>query len=159
MNNDEVKAELSARAYRSKASCGGAITVGGPTWYVDKCKHDIFAQFAHLARIYDSPHRFKTPGPLQLNRGEHRHSLTRWIFFADQGEFRTGDYQEIMNKASCLSLVSNAILVWKHAPDFQNRRHSPADGHPRCRRRPGPRLPTAPSPRDSERDLPLHPSY
>jgi TnpA family transposase len=49
---------------------------------------------------------------LQLNRGEHRHSLARWIFFADQGEFRTGDYQEIMNKASCLSLVSNAILVW-----------------------------------------------
>src|SRR6516225_4296823 len=38
--------------------------------------------------------------------------LSRWIFFADQGEFRTGDYQEIMNKASCLSLVSNAILVW-----------------------------------------------
>jgi TnpA family transposase len=49
---------------------------------------------------------------LQLNRGEHRDSLARWIFFADQGEFRTGDYQEIMNKASCLSLVSNAILVW-----------------------------------------------
>jgi hypothetical protein len=49
---------------------------------------------------------------LQLNRGEHRHSLARWIFFADQGEFRTGDYQEIMNKPSCLSLVSNAILVW-----------------------------------------------
>ena len=42
---------------------------------------------------------------LQLNRGEHRHSLARWIFFADRGEFRTGDYQEIMNKASCLSLV------------------------------------------------------
>ena len=37
---------------------------------------------------------------LQLNRGEHRHSLVGWIFFADQGEFRTGDYQEIMNKAS-----------------------------------------------------------
>ena len=35
-----------------------------------------------------------------------------WVFFADQGEFRIGDYQEIMNKASCLSLVSNAILVW-----------------------------------------------
>jgi len=49
---------------------------------------------------------------LQLNRGEHRHSLARWLFFADQGEFRTGDYQEIMNKASCLSLVSNTILAW-----------------------------------------------
>jgi len=36
--------------------------------------------------------------------------LPRWIFFANQGEFTTGDYVEIMNKASCLSLVSNAIL-------------------------------------------------
>jgi len=27
---------------------------------------------------------------LQLNRGEHRHRLARCIFFADQGEFRTG---------------------------------------------------------------------
>lgn len=36
----------------------------------------------------------------------------RWIFFADQGEFTTGDYEEIMNKASSLSFVSNAILYW-----------------------------------------------
>src|SRR5437764_1305899 len=41
-----------------------------------------------------------------------RHKLPRRIFFADQGEFTTGDYEEIMNKASCLSLVSNAILYW-----------------------------------------------
>jgi hypothetical protein len=34
------------------------------------------------------------------------------IFFANQGEFTTGDYEEIMNKASCLSLVSNAVLYW-----------------------------------------------
>lgn len=38
--------------------------------------------------------------------------MPRWIFFANQGEFITGDYQEIMNKASALSLVSNAILYW-----------------------------------------------
>ena len=38
--------------------------------------------------------------------------MPRWIFFANQGEFTTGDYEEIMNKASCLSLVSNAILYW-----------------------------------------------
>lgn len=49
---------------------------------------------------------------LQLNKGEYRHKLPRWIFFANQGEFTTGDYEEIMNKASCLSLVSNAILYW-----------------------------------------------
>jgi TnpA family transposase len=49
---------------------------------------------------------------LQLNRGESRHDVARWLFFANQGEFRTGDYEEIMNKASCLSLLSNAVLVW-----------------------------------------------
>ncbi|OIU98927.1 transposase [Salmonella enterica subsp. enterica serovar Give] len=49
---------------------------------------------------------------LQLNKGEYRHKLPRWIFFPTQGEFTTGDYEEIMNKASALSLVSNAILYW-----------------------------------------------
>jgi TnpA family transposase len=49
---------------------------------------------------------------LQLNKGEYRHKLPRWIFSANQGEFTTGDYEEIMNKASALSLVSNAILYW-----------------------------------------------
>lgn len=50
---------------------------------------------------------------LQLNHGEHRHDLTRrCLFFATHGEFRTGDVDEIMSKASCLSLLSNAVLVW-----------------------------------------------
>ena len=50
---------------------------------------------------------------LQLNRGESRHDLVaRCLFFANRGEFRTGDLEEIMNKASCLSLLSNAVLVW-----------------------------------------------
>jgi TnpA family transposase len=48
----------------------------------------------------------------QLSKGEHRHQLARSIFFANQGKFQVGDYEEIMNKASCLSLVSNAILYW-----------------------------------------------
>ena len=34
------------------------------------------------------------------------------MFFANQGSFRSGDYEEVMNKASCLSLLSNAVLVW-----------------------------------------------
>lgn len=48
----------------------------------------------------------------QLNRGESRHSLAKVIFFDNRGVFKTSDYDEIMNKASCLSLVSNAVLVW-----------------------------------------------
>lgn len=49
---------------------------------------------------------------LQTNRGEGRHQLARRLFFANQGAFQTGDYEEIMHKASCLSLLSNAALVW-----------------------------------------------
>ena len=49
---------------------------------------------------------------LQLNRGEACHRLASRLFFANQGVFRTGDDEEIMNKVSCLSLLSNAVLVW-----------------------------------------------
>ena len=49
---------------------------------------------------------------LQVNRGEFRHKLAHRLFFANQGAFQTGDYEEIMNKATCLSLLSNAALVW-----------------------------------------------
>lgn len=49
---------------------------------------------------------------LQLNRGENRHALARHLFFGRQGEFRKGDYEEVMNKASCLSLLSNAVAAW-----------------------------------------------
>jgi hypothetical protein len=49
---------------------------------------------------------------LQLNRGEARHELARRLFFANQGAFRSGDYEEIMNKVSALSVLSNAVLVW-----------------------------------------------
>lgn len=49
---------------------------------------------------------------LLLNRGEFRHYLAKRIFFADHGVFRNADYAEIMNKASCLSLLCNAVLVW-----------------------------------------------
>lgn len=49
---------------------------------------------------------------LQLNKDEYRHKLPRWVFYANQGKFTAGDYEEIMNKASALSLVSNAILYW-----------------------------------------------
>jgi len=63
-----------------------------------------------LQYITDSNLRDKVQS--QLNKGEHRHQLARYIFFANHGRFQVGDYEEIMNKASCLSLVSNAILYW-----------------------------------------------
>ena len=63
-----------------------------------------------LQYITDSDVRDKVQR--QLNKGEHRHQLARCIFFANQGKFQIGDYEEIMNKVSCLSLVSNAVLYW-----------------------------------------------
>ena len=76
--------------------------------------------FTHFGRILKTQYilRYLTQPDLrrtiqlQLNKGEYRHRLPRRIFFADQGEFTTGDYEAIMNKASSLSLVSNAILYW-----------------------------------------------
>lgn len=56
--------------------------------------------------------------------------LPRRIFFANQGEFTTGDYEEIMNKASCLSLVSNAILYWNtlKITEVVDQLHAQGDG-------------------------------
>jgi TnpA family transposase len=41
-----------------------------------------------------------------------RHKLARRLFFANQGAFQTRDYEEMMNKMSCLGLLCNAVLVW-----------------------------------------------
>jgi hypothetical protein len=37
---------------------------------------------------------------------------TRGRGVANRVEFRSGNYEEIMNNASCLSLLSNAVLGW-----------------------------------------------
>tara|TARA_B100001964_G_scaffold234383_1_gene292961 strand:+ start:263 stop:739 length:477 start_codon:yes stop_codon:yes gene_type:complete len=76
-----------------------------------------FSQLGRLVKSefilrYISDEKLRQKIQKQLNKGEHRHALSRWIFFANQGKFQTGDYEEIMNKASCLSLVSNAVLYW-----------------------------------------------
>jgi len=63
-------------------------------------------------------------------RGEARHQLVgRCLFFANRGEFRSGDAEEIMNKASCLSLLSNAVLVWNTLRITEIVRQLRAAGH------------------------------
>jgi TnpA family transposase len=65
----------------------------------------------HILR-YIQDEKLRDAIQLQLNRGEFRHTLAKSLFFANWGTFRSGDYEEVMNKASCLSLLSNAVLVW-----------------------------------------------
>jgi hypothetical protein len=48
-----------------------------------------------------------------LNKGETLHSQARDIVFGQQGRFTVRGYEAQLNRASALSLVINAIVVWK----------------------------------------------
>jgi TnpA family transposase len=65
----------------------------------------------HILR-YIQDEELRRTVQLQLNRGEGRHNLARWLFFANRGEFRNADLNEITNKTSCLSLLCNAAVLW-----------------------------------------------
>jgi Tn3 transposase DDE domain len=64
----------------------------------------------------------------QLSRGESRQDVAQRIFFADQGMFRSGDYYQMMNRASCLSLLSNAVLVYNTSRIARILEHATAQG-------------------------------
>lgn len=49
---------------------------------------------------------------LQLNKGESLHALRRFIFFANLGRLYRRQYEEQVNQASCLNLVTNAVVIW-----------------------------------------------
>ena len=89
------------------------LTSGGPNDRVAKALTALgrLVKTRNILRyLHDEPLRLSIQ--TQLNRGEARHGLAKWLFFANQGEFRTADYEAIMNKASCLSLLSNAVVLW-----------------------------------------------
>lgn len=89
------------------------LTAGGPSDRVAKALTALgrlVKTRSILRYLHDAPLRASIQA--QLNRGEARHGLARWLFFANQGEFRSGDYEAIMNKASCLGLLSNAVVLW-----------------------------------------------
>lgn len=48
----------------------------------------------------------------QLNKGESLHALRRFIFFANEGQIRKRQPEEQGNQASCLNLVTNAVITW-----------------------------------------------
>ena len=89
------------------------LTAGGPNDRIAKALTTLgrLVKTRNVLRyLHDAP--FRRLIQAQLNRGESRHALARWLFFANQGEFRTSDYEAMMNRASCLSLLSNAVVLW-----------------------------------------------
>ena len=70
-----------------------------------------FITSTYILRYISDP-ELRREVQLRLCRCESRHFLAQHTFFFNQGIFRTNDYEQIMNKASCLSFLSNAVLVW-----------------------------------------------
>lgn len=48
----------------------------------------------------------------QLNKGEALHDLRRFLFFANQGKIRRKQEDQQLNQASCLNLITNAVITW-----------------------------------------------
>jgi TnpA family transposase len=65
-----------------------------------------------------------------LNKGEALHSLAREIFFGQQGMFRERDYESQLNRATCLSLLINAIAAWNTRYMMAAIEHLRATGYP-----------------------------
>ena len=48
----------------------------------------------------------------QLNKGEALHALRQFLFFAQQGKLPKRQGEAQADQASCLTLVTNAVLTW-----------------------------------------------
>lgn len=48
----------------------------------------------------------------QLNKGESLHALRRDLFFAHQGHIRRRHLDDQIDQALCLTLVTNAAVLW-----------------------------------------------
>ncbi len=63
-----------------------------------------------LRYLMNQPYRRKINN--QLNKGERLHDLRRFLFFAHQGAIRQRHEEELTNQASCLNLITNAVVTW-----------------------------------------------
>jgi TnpA family transposase len=48
----------------------------------------------------------------QLNKGEALHDLRAYLMIANKGQLRRKRGDELVNQASCLNLVTNAVIIW-----------------------------------------------
>jgi TnpA family transposase len=76
-----------------------------------------FAEYGRMIKtifilhyLMNQPYRRKINS--QLNKGERLHDLRRFLFFAHQGAIRQRHEEELTNQASCLNLITNAVVTW-----------------------------------------------
>jgi TnpA family transposase len=63
-----------------------------------------------LRYLQSPPYRQRING--QLNKGESLHALRQFLFFANEGKIRHRYEEDQANQASCLTLVTNAVITW-----------------------------------------------
>ena len=83
-------------------------------------QNDLAGSFAEYGRmvktlfilryLMNQPYRRKINH--QLNKGERLHDLRRFLFFAHQGAVRQRHEENLTNQASCLNLITNAVVTW-----------------------------------------------
>src|SRR4249919_3654889 len=66
----------------------------------------------------------------QLNKGESLHALRRDLFFAHQGHVRRRHLDDQVDQALCLTLVTNAAVLWTTTYIGDALDALRADGHP-----------------------------
>lgn len=49
---------------------------------------------------------------IQLNKGEALHALRQFLFFVNEGAIRKSQFEEQTNQVKCLTLLTNAVMVW-----------------------------------------------
>lgn len=65
----------------------------------------------------------------QLNKGESIHALRGWLVFVEDGRIRRRQLEDQENQASCLNLVTNAIITWNTVYIAEGLRRLRAEGH------------------------------
>ena len=78
---------------------------------IDRCNHHLFQPLLYQVATagLSSP---DIAAPLQLNRGEGRHSLARAMFHGKRGELRQRYREGQEDQLGALGLVLNAVVLW-----------------------------------------------
>ena len=76
-----------------------------------------FQEYGRLIKSIYIPHYLSSEENMrriniQLNKGEWLHDLRKFLLFANEGQIRKSQIKDQINQASCLTLFTNAVIVW-----------------------------------------------
>lgn len=69
------------------------------------------AKTVFILRYLGSP-EYRRRIQRQLNKGEALHALRQYLFCANEGKIRKHSIEDQLNQATCLTIVTNAVVIW-----------------------------------------------